>query len=87
MMLVRSNGNGGGSTASLCLEDPKPERLKSAFEAGKTVRLQLAGCVDEISMRDGHADLELTLHDVAVRPEGRKTISGLIEAKQREAVR
>ena len=87
MMIVRSNGNGGGSTASLCLEDPKPERLKSAFEAGKIVRLQLDGCVDEISMREGHADLELSLSNVTVRPEGRKTISGLIEARQKEAIR
>jgi len=81
-----SPGN-GGSTAHLCLEDPKPERLKSAFEAGKTVRVSLEGCVDELRMRDGHADLDMTLHDVAVRPEGRKTLSGLIEARQKEAVR
>jgi hypothetical protein len=85
MIAIRTGG--GGSTAHLCLEDPKPERLKTAFEAGKMVRVQLAGCVDEINLRDGHADLDLALHDVAVRPDGRKTISGLIEAKQKESVR
>jgi hypothetical protein len=85
--MIAMRMTGGGSTAHLCLEDPKPERLKSAFEAGKMVRVQLAGCVDEMHLRDGHADLDLALHDVAVRPDGRKTISGLIEAKQKESVR
>jgi hypothetical protein len=85
MMVMRATN--GGSTAHLCLEDPKPERFKSAFDAGKTVRVSLEGCVDEVTMRDGHADLDMTLHGIAVRPEGRKTISNLIEAKQREAVR
>lgn len=87
MTLLTVDKGGGGSTASLCLEDPKPERLASGFAAGSDVRVSLEGCVDEVRTRDGHADLELSLTAVSVRPEGRKTISGLIEARQKEAVR
>jgi hypothetical protein len=43
--------------------------------------------VDELTLRDGHADLSLNVHGVAVRPEGRRTISSLIEEKQKKAVR
>ncbi|HMB37377.1 MAG TPA: hypothetical protein VKV41_25245 [Methylomirabilota bacterium] len=69
------------------MADPKPERLRSALEPGKTVRVTLDGAVDELRLRDGHADLSLEVHGVSVRPEGRKTISSLIEEKQKKAVR
>lgn len=77
----------GASTAQLCLADPKPERLRSAFEPGKSVRLLLQGDVNELTLREGHADLRLDVTDIAVRPDGKRTISNLIEEKQRKAVR
>jgi len=82
-----SGGNGGGSTAQLCLADPKPERLRRALEPGKQVRVLLDGSVDEITLRDGHADLALNVSNLAVRPEGKRTLSNLIHEKQRKAVR
>jgi hypothetical protein len=75
-----------GNTAHLCIADPKPDRLQRALEPGKTVRLVLDGSVDELTLREGHADLRLDVSGVAVRPEGRKTISDLIAEKQKKAV-
>jgi len=86
-MMVIGGASDTGSTAQICLADPKPERLRGAFEPGKTVRVTLDGAVDELRLRDGHADLSLEVHGVSVRPEGRKTISSLIEEKQKKAVR
>jgi hypothetical protein len=85
-MLVIGGGT-AGSTASVCLADPKPDRLRKAFEPGKAVRMMLDGDVQQVTLRDGHADLELDLRGVSVRPEGRRTISSLIEDKQKKAVR
>lgn len=81
---------GGGdsrSSAQICLDAPKPDQLRRALEPGKDVRLLLDGCVDEVTLRDGHADLRLDVKNMAVRPEGKRTISSLIEEKQRKAVR
>jgi len=86
-MMVIGSTSSSGSTAQLCLADPKPERLKRAFEPGKHVRLTLDGAVDEMTLRDGHADLSLNVHGVSVRPEGRRTISALIEEKQKRTIR
>jgi len=85
-MLVIGGGH-GSSTASVCLADPKPERLRKALEPGKAVRMTLDGDVNQVTLRDGHADLELDVRGVSVRPEGKRTISSLIEAKQKEAIR
>jgi hypothetical protein len=86
-MLVIGGGGNGGSTASVCLADPKPERLRKALEPGKSVRMTLEGAVNQVTLRDGHADLELDVHGVSVRPEGKRTISSLIEDKQKKAIR
>jgi len=86
-MIVFGSGGDSESTAQLCLADPKPDRLKSAFQPGKSVRVTLDGAVDEVTLREGHADLRLAVTGVAVRPDGRRTISNLIEEKQRKAVR
>jgi hypothetical protein len=85
--MIVIGGENGGSTAQLCLADPKPDRLRSAFEPGKTVRVLIEGDVDELTLREGHADLRLDVKGVAVRPDGKRTISDLIEEKQRKAVR
>jgi len=80
-------GSHGDSTASISLRDPKPQRIQRALEPGKSVRMTLEGTVHHLTVHEKHADVELDLHDVAVRPEGRRTISSLIEAKQKQAVR
>jgi hypothetical protein len=85
MMII--GGGSSSSTAQLCLADPKPERLRTAFEPGKSVRVTLEGAVQELTLREGHADLSLDVKGVAVRPDGKRTISNLIEEKQRKAVR
>ena len=86
MMLVSASPS-SGSTAQLCLDDPHPDRLKSAFAPGKPLRVTLDATTDELRVRDGHADLSLAVHGVSVRPEGKRTISDLIHAKQKSAVR
>lgn len=85
MLAIETRGS--GSRAELCLSDPKSERLKAALEPGKAVSVTLEGTVGTMTLRDGHADVSVDLDGVSVRPEGRKTISGLIVAKQKEAVR
>jgi hypothetical protein len=50
------------------------------------VRVTLEGAVQELTLREGHADLSLDVKGVAVRPDGKRTISNLIEEKQRKAV-
>ena len=86
-MMLLSTTPSGGSSAQLCLEDPHPDRLKSAFAPGKALRVTLDATTDELRVRDGHADLSLAVHGVSVRPEGKRTISDLIEAKQKKAIR
>ena len=86
-MMLLGTSTRSGSTAQLCLEDPKPERLRTAFEPGKALRVTLDATTDELRVRDGHADLSLAVHGVSVRPDGKRTISDLIHAKQKMAVR
>lgn len=86
MMLI-SSAEADGSTAHLCLESPKHDRLKRAFEPGRSVHVTLDATCDDMHMRDGHADLNLNVHGISVRPSGRNTISDLIERHQKKAVR
>lgn len=89
MLVVGGSGTGnGGSTADLCLADPKPERLKAGLEPGKTVRLVMDGAVREMRLCEDHADVSVDLHGLSVRPDGkRRSISDLIERHQKETVR
>lgn len=80
-------GGSSGSSAHVCLDAPKSDQLRKALQPGKAVRVTLEGNVDEVTLRDGHADVRMGVKTVAVRPEGRRTISSLIEDKQQKAVR
>jgi len=86
-MLVIGGGSHGGSTASISLRDPEPQRVQRALEPGKAVRMTLEGTVHHLTAHEKHCDVELDVHDVSVRPEGKRTISSLIEDKQKKAVR
>ena len=73
-----------GNTASICLGAPS-KRLKDAFEPGRDVQVQLGGSVCELTLSEDRTELMLDLKSVSVRPDGKRTISGLIDAKQKKA--
>ena len=86
-MLVIGGSQHGGSTATVSLRDPEPKRIQRALEPGKSVRMTLEADVHHLTLHDKHCDVELDVHGVSVRPEGRRTISSLIEDKQKKAIR
>ena len=71
-----------GSSASLTITG-EPGAVSNTFTPGRSLRVVLDGSASECTVRAGSASVQFSVDRMAVK-EGRKTLSDMITAKQKE---